>query len=529
MGIPSYFSYIIKNHVRIVRQLAQLRQIQHLFMDCNSIIYDLFHAMKEVVDESVLIDQIIERIRHYVRYIGPTKTLYIAFDGVAPLAKMEQQRTRRHKTVATATHNNPNAWSTCNITPGTPFMQQLSDKVHAAFQSMPGIETVKVSTSSECGEGEHKLFHHIRTQSLTTTNQENAAVYGLDSDLIMLSLFHCDHFNKLYVFRETPEFLSIPNISKDDPCHFLDIGELASAILAEMGQMQKPQSGRSKNQMYDYVLMCFFLGNDFLPHFPALNLRTHGLSVLMQTYRKVFSKGKECLTANKQIQWNQVHRFIHQLAKQEHELWTQEYETRAKWGRRKWSTATDEDRDTILQNVPVIYRAEEMYISPDEEGWQGRYYRALLPHAPTPTHVCENYVEGLAWVFRYYTEGCVNWRWRYQYHYPPLLMDLNEHLSRSRTSDDSVVVTRSPRAPYSFRVQLAYVIPSQMHAQLLEPKVVECLHGLKRIIASQGIAPPPPKLTYVWAFCRYFWESHIVIDDISNETLEEWDTAFSTL
>jgi 5'-3' exonuclease len=49
MGIPSYFSYIIKNHSNIIRSLQHHQQSQTsfaaLYMDCNSIIYDAFREL----------------------------------------------------------------------------------------------------------------------------------------------------------------------------------------------------------------------------------------------------------------------------------------------------------------------------------------------------------------------------------------------------------------------------------------------------------------------------------------------------
>ena len=45
MGIPSYFSYIIKNYANIIRSLQSFPpgSFDHLYMDCNSIIYDSYH------------------------------------------------------------------------------------------------------------------------------------------------------------------------------------------------------------------------------------------------------------------------------------------------------------------------------------------------------------------------------------------------------------------------------------------------------------------------------------------------------
>jgi 5'-3' exonuclease len=41
MGIPSYFSYVLKNH-KIIKKLIGIKS-NYLFMDANSIIYDVIH------------------------------------------------------------------------------------------------------------------------------------------------------------------------------------------------------------------------------------------------------------------------------------------------------------------------------------------------------------------------------------------------------------------------------------------------------------------------------------------------------
>ena len=135
MGIPSYFSYIIKNYAHIIRNYHYIsdKPFSFLFMDCNSIIYDavrkiesekseLFEEGNHEKLEKKIIEMVVQIISEYVNFIKPSELLYIAFDGVAPFAKMEQQRIRRHKNQP----KNTTKWTTSNITPGTSFMKKLS-------------------------------------------------------------------------------------------------------------------------------------------------------------------------------------------------------------------------------------------------------------------------------------------------------------------------------------------------------------------------------------------------------------------
>ena len=103
MGIPSYFSFIVKNHGNIVRKLHRLnKNVDNFYLDSNSIVYDCLRALdKEYKEndeefEKLLIEAVCHKIDEYLAIIKPQNRVFIAFDGVAPVAKLEQQRKSRH-------------------------------------------------------------------------------------------------------------------------------------------------------------------------------------------------------------------------------------------------------------------------------------------------------------------------------------------------------------------------------------------------------------------------------------------------
>ena len=207
MGIPAYMSFILKNYPHLIDSLCKKRSMDCLFMDSNSIIYDVYNRTKDSASsegdfENHIIDEVIRKIEEYILLLNPRQILFIAFDGVAPMAKMEQQRLRRYKNWHSGTFfqqgvKDPTVWNTSSITPGTEFMDLLSRRIKAQFHKGTkkyGVEKIIVSGSDEVGEGEQKIFKYIRSNP----NLENIFVYGLDSDLIMLSLFHCS-FTSFFV------------------------------------------------------------------------------------------------------------------------------------------------------------------------------------------------------------------------------------------------------------------------------------------------------------------------------------------
>lgn len=487
MGIPYYFKYLTKKHTQVLSSTNPLKttQVDYLLMDCNSIVYDsvrlLQNASQEVTNETV-IDQVLFRIWEYIQMICPRKVIYIAFDGVAPLSKMKQQKTRRYKTAAqAATMQVKTQWSTTCITPGTPFMQQLSQSVLKAFshkEREAGVEQILVSTSEEVGEGEHKLFQWLRRQGQDQTVQ--IMVYGMDADLIMLSLLHLPLVGpqgQICVFRESPLKATDTTQVKDkdeEELTFVDIQQLGMAIRQEMNL-------EGIVAIREYIFLCFFLGNDFLPHFPSMNIRTHGISTLLETYKSLGPRHFFIDSYTGCIQWNQVRRFIQQCAICEHEWLLQEYVVRDKMQK---YLVLGLHEDEWMENAPIILRGVEMYIQPRQGGWRQRYYDSLFPTTDAnPRAIVANYLEGLQWVYTYYNSECLDWQWQYRYSYPPLWTDLAKHFIPPSIppSIDKSFTKKVGNKPFTPEQQLAYIMPPNA----------------------------PLELHYQWSFCRYLWEAHI--------------------
>ena len=203
------------------------------------------------------------------------------------------------------------------------------------------------------GEGEHKIFEYIRENAkyhkLTTT-----LIYGLDADLIMLCLNHLHISQNIYLYRDTPEFIqSLDSTLSSNDHYYLDIPEFACSLEAIMRETKANGVASDISTAYvsdartvaaecalngrtvsapsnshvtpeviaaidDYIAITFMLGNDFMPHFPSLNLRTNGMTVLLQTYANMFRESKDYLVTRASgrpvIVWKTMRAFIGLLA-----------------------------------------------------------------------------------------------------------------------------------------------------------------------------------------------------------------------
>ena len=531
MGIPSYFSYIVKNHIEIIKKYSTKcfpDGIHNLYLDCNSIIYDSIHNIDfSTLTESAartIIHRVIVKIEEYLDTIKPSVNVMIAFDGVAPVAKLDQQRIRRYKswyqnemTKTIFGKSKPDSWNTAAINPGTVFMHELNTMIKSHFNGSTckkynNIKNIMVSSSDEHGEGEHKIYQYIRDNK---TEHETAVtvIYGLDADLIMLSINHLPVCPNIYLFRETPEFIkSIDSSLEPNETYFMDIPILTKTIIDDMNNGKQTTGESHYNRAYDYIFICFFLGNDFMPHFPAVNIRTGGVDKMINAYKATIGGTNENLTDGKMIFWKNVRKMVSFLADQEENMLKAEVKTRDRREKQYYPMDTPEQKYIKFDAIPTHDRELEKYINPYRDHWQKRYYETLLKidyDEGRIKQVCMNYMQGLEWTMKYYTSGCADWRWCYQHNYPPLLTDLIKFMPYF----DTEFVKLQPEMPVTPLVQLCYVLPrNSLH--LLPTKLY---NHLKKNYEHLY----PTNSDFVWAFCRYFWESHVELPEIEIEDLEK--------
>jgi 5'-3' exonuclease len=525
MGIPSFFSYIVKNHSNIIRKLSSNPiKVDNLYLDCNSIIYDSVYKMGvNIMTENAsnsIIFKVIEIIKEYINLLKPTNKVIIAFDGVAPVAKLDQQRSRRFKSLyqnslsrSLFKNTDPDPWNTTAITPGTLFMKTLDEKITKVFSNplLFNLNEIIISGSNVYGEGEHKIFKYIRDNP-NQHNGFNTIIYGLDADLIMLSINHLPITPNIYLFRETPEFIkSINSELEPNESYVLDIPELANIITLDMNNGEELTCEQQKNRIYDYIFLCFFLGNDFMPHFPAVNIRTGGVDKMLQAYKATIGNTNENLTDGKIIYWKNVRKLVQFLADNELEFLKQEHKIRDRKEKHKLPDITPEDKLNNFVNLPTYERSIEKFINPYKDNWQRRYYKTLFDidiDQERCKQICTNYLEGLEWTMKYYTTGCPHWRWCYNYNYPPLLQDLIHFIPFFETQ----FIENKLENPVSELVQLCYVMPRQS-LQLLPENLYKSLIRDKLNLYKTDCE-------FSWAYCKYFWECHPNLPYIDVNELE---------
>ena len=571
MGVPALFSNVVRTHPNIIKTLggvtvcqsskrrtasAKAKLYHNLYLDSNSIVYDCVHKMRNEAPghttDQTIINAVCEQIHTYIKLVKPTETVIIAFDGVAPVAKLENQRNRRYKSEFTASIMEKagvvkQSWDTTAITPGTPFMEKLDSGLNEYFgkhyQKKSSAKQVIVSSSFQAGEGEHKIFEFIRSNQ-AKHQEERTVIYGLDADLIMLSINHLHYCPNLFLFRETPHFIRSLNRSLDPgELYVLDINELFAGVCDGIyGRTKHKDTNHSTNALpYDYVLLVSLLGNDYMPHNPAFSIRTGGLDVVIGAYRRFVESTRaksapgSLLTDGEHINWDNFRTYIRTLVAMEEDLFLRQHKHRESLAKRPFSLRKDNPRrcsngdgngnnntdkeisleDEMTQRlnaIPVYNREKEKYIDPTEPYWQERYYVALLggKRKTVGPSVCASYLEALEWTMRYYTSGCVNWRWAYPYTYAPLFSDLLEHIP----SSGSALPERqeSHNTPVSPITQLSYVLP--VSAQHMLPTNIR--HELRDKLEDKY----GTNWEFEWSYCRYFWESHAIMPHIDVDHLE---------
>lgn len=337
MGIPFYFASLCRKHKNIIRK------IKHTETELFAVDFNCF--IHRYLDESDPIQSIILAFRKLLLQIT-AKNIYVAFDGLVPFAKIVQQRYRR-MLIKDKTEFDRN-----QISPGTPYMKELEKTMRLNFPD------IVFSMTDEPGEGEHKIFNYI-------TTEQDIIVYGLDADLILLSLIKSQNVQLL---RESDQMGGKEGFS------LMNIGALKLLIPLPIDQY--------------LILSILCWGNDFMPNLGIFSLREDGYERAINYYTEC---GKPDLNT---FQGRTV--FFEYCSEKEPEI-----------------IATLIKRRNNPGEVPVNRK---------------NYGLKILDGVQNMESVVDAYWKTFHWTVYYFMNNePLNWDWYYPYADAPLIQDLMEY------------------------------------------------------------------------------------------------------
>ncbi|EPE07500.1 5 -3 exoribonuclease 2 [Ophiostoma piceae UAMH 11346] len=406
MGIPAAFRWLSSKYPKIISPVIEEKpqkmddgsvipvdatrpnpnneEFDNLYLDMNGIVHPCSHPEDRPApkDEEEMMLEIFRYTDRVVNMVRPRKLLMIAVDGVAPRAKMNQQRSRRFRSAQEAKEKEEDkeellkllkkqnggtlssesleavtkkAFDSNSITPGTPFMDILAASLRywCAYKlnTDPAWAKMKIiiSDASVPGEGEHKIMDYVRAQRASPDHDPNTrhVIYGLDADLIMLSLAtHEPHFRVLredVFFQDSKarmcklcgqkgheaavckgeakqkdgEFDEKDTEQSLKPFIWLHVAVLREYLAVELDVPNLPFRWDLERAIDDWIFLCCFVGNDFLPHLPALEIRENGINTLTALWKENLPIMNGYVTKDGHVDLDRAQFIMTGLAKQE--------------------------------------------------------------------------------------------------------------------------------------------------------------------------------------------------------------------
>lgn len=424
MGIPLFFGNFIKsNRIKHVINTGIPKFVSSLSFDLNSVLHAARALVYDNKDNAGLNMMQLEQL-HFITIAtiimdmttkcNPRDTLILAIDGIAPLAKMTQQRSRRFRS-ALENNTDTQIFDRNALTPGTETMIKLSSFLEGFIEQNKDKLPPKVIYSSHMvpGEGEHKIMDFIRSGELTNEPVSKAGgahlINALDADLILLSMLA--PINHIYLVRE--------NVKES-----INIDKFRDYLRKKTGV---------STCLDDFVVMMNLIGNDFLPHGPALTNLSESVSLMLDKYSELgLPLTKKKTDTRNSIDWNNMQVFISSISVNESQmldsLARKEYKFPSRFFQRSFVNN---------QFQPQIFR-QLWYINEfwpkNPENITQEIMNIIPSYNPSQINIQEklsdmtvDYLRTMEWVYLYYREGtsAINKNWCYRYYHTPLLSDLN--------------------------------------------------------------------------------------------------------
>lgn len=450
------FRFLADKYPLILQRLDEDHVFDNFYLDMNGIIHQCTHPSDtELAIEDI--EQMFKRIFHYTerlfRIVAPSSLMFLAVDGVAPRAKMNQQRSRRFRSAKEAERTmaatisrgedipSGTPFDSNCITPGTQFMYDLSIRfqkwIHHKMSTDPAFQqgcNIVFSGPEVPGEGEHKIMDYVRAWKASAKYDPSIrhCMYGLDADLMMLGLVaHVPHFTLIREkIRYSRNGRVIPHMrgtdSDADEFQLLEVAMLRDMLFLEFkrdpdeedplaratsdtSQMRRSQSleqksfrPNSRRIVDDFVFMCMLIGNDFIPNLPHLDISDGAINHMFRVYRILVRRWSGYLTDSHRLHPDRLELFLAEISQTE----MQYFYHRAQ---------TDGVSEYRGDGYRRAYYLRKFKFDVDSE--DGAFHVQRLRRI---------YMEGLHWVLQYYHCGVSSWNWFYPDFYAILASDMTQ-------------------------------------------------------------------------------------------------------
>lgn len=514
MGIPSYYKRLIDRFPRLVQKGFKTISSDILLMDFNCLIYQCIRGQglppytreSRAEWEKAVLAEVADYTKKVWAAAGKPSKVFIGVDGVVPMAKIRQQRLRRFKSrwlaaaelEAGVRKAGEESWDTNAITPGTEFMEKLGLMLRDLASKHSGWS---VSAADEAGEGEQKLMAWVRANR-EAVNGKQVTVYGLDADLIVLSLIGVSREASVAgwkLLRELAEFEG--KRSPEDIFACLDVVELLGVLC--------PAGMSPADYILEYTCGMSFLGNDFLPHSLSVRMKEGGHEIMTQTLAQLHQAGLR-LVLDGVVQRRACLELVRRWAVDEEAAIEMGFDQKYKM--RPMPPRNDRERLMAdVENLPVVWRAESCLWGMHAgllPGWRETYRSVWLKEA-TEEQVGAQYELGLQWIIDYYLGRPVSYSWYFPWSVPPLWADLVSQFAGS-SAGLSVPEPSSPVAPQE---QLAMVLPMESWWLIRNPKL--------RALPLKAPIFWPASFGFFSAGRRWLWECEPEIPVLGVERLHQ--------
>lgn len=462
MGIYDFYRAVMADMHNVNEAIPTT--VSALWIDANSIFYKVHEeTIKQIQSKSqeiyleVFYKVLSNEFDYVLNKIRPLHTLGIMVDGIAPLAKVLNQRVRRHKHIEKE-KGIFRKFNTKAFTPGTEIMFKIDGMIKKYIKSISlnyvfsSELNIIYSSHRVPGEGEHKIMDFIRQQPATT--QEKQVIYGNDNDLIVASCMS-DKKN-LYVCKD----IDRPLISIDNFKINLDLPDV-------------------KHKFDDLCVLLTLLGNDFLPRSPSMD-DALAFADLLKIYKQIIIASEDRTKEYKGIVVKNINT-------------TGNIEIRIHWDLLIEVLSEFIGRDGnnefkyIFSRDPTIFNDRLRDLSYTENTYDVNIYkaiwykRALAPrrehelvkmenflNPQSLSNMTNNYLHGILWTLTYYNVGPnnINTDYCYHYDYTPLLSEI----INSDINDNEYIVGSSPdNIEYTILENLLCVLPRAYSVLIQRP------------------------------------------------------------